>query len=136
MPVVPLWGIASGRRRASLVAELEAAGAPGAVAAVIALRVTFAWRPALLQLPAALPVVAFLLFVAPTAAATGAGLLGLVHPQLAQRLARCGSSGRRGRGGGRGRGRRGRVLGWPLAHLGVAQLARLLRQENGTMNTR
>lgn len=127
MPVVPLWGVASGRRRASLVAEFEAAGAPGAVAAVITLRVTFAWRPALLQLPAALPVVAFLLFVAAAATATGAGLLGLVHPQLTQRLAGCGSGWRWGWGGGRGR--RGRVLGWSLAHLGVAELARLLRQK-------
>lgn len=97
MPVAPLRGVASGWRRASLVPELEASSAPGAIAAVIALRVTFTWRSALLQLPAALSVVAFLLFVAATTPAatgtTGAGLLGLVHPQLAERLAGCGSCG-------------------------------------------
>lgn len=97
MPVVPLRGVASCRGRASLVAELEAAGAPGAVASVIALRVTFAWGPALLQLPTALPVVAFLLFVSTAATATTtstrAGLLGLVHPQLAKWLAGCRGSG-------------------------------------------
>lgn len=118
VPVASLWGAASGRRRAPLVPKLEAPGASGAIAAVVALRVTFTRWPALLAFPAALPVVAFLLLVSRTTA--GARLLGLVHAQLAQRLAR------RSARGSWGRGRRGRVLGWPLAHLGVAELTGLL----------
>lgn len=125
MPVTPLRGVASGRRWASLVPELEAPSASGAVAAVIALRVTFTWWPALLELPSPLPVVAFLLLV--SRAAAGARLLGLVHPQLAQRLASCGSCGSWGRGGGY----RGRVLRWPLAHLSIAELAWFLKQVGG-----
>lgn len=126
VPVTPLRGVASGRRRASLVPELEAPSASGAVAAVIALRVTFTWWSALLELPPPLPVVAFLLLV--YRAAAGARLLGLVHPQLAQWLASCGSCGSWGRGRGRGGGCRGRVLRRPLAHLSIAELARLLKQ--------
>lgn len=85
VPVASLWGVASGRGRAPLVPELEAPGASGAVAAVVALRVTFTWRPALLAFPSPLPVVAFLLLV--SGAAAGAHLLRLVYAQLAQRLA-------------------------------------------------
>lgn len=120
VPVASLGGAALGRRRAPLVPKLEAPGASGAIAAVVALRVTFTRWPALLAFPSPLPVVAFLLLVSRSAA--GAGVLSLVHAQLTQRLAR------RGAGGSRGRGRRGRVLGWPLAHLGVAELAGLLNQ--------
>lgn len=121
VPVASLGGDASGRRLAPLVPELEAPSASGAVAAIVALRVTFTWWPALLAFPAALSVVALLVLVPWTAA--GARLLGLVHAQLAQRLARCGAGGRWS--GGRG----GRVLGWSLTHLCVAQLARLLKQD-------
>lgn len=85
VPVASLGGAASSRRRAPLVPKFEAPGASGAIAAVVALRVTFTWWPALLAFPATLPVVAFLLLVSRTAA--GARLLSLVHAQLAQRLA-------------------------------------------------
>lgn len=81
VPVASLWGAASGWRRAPLVPKLEAPGASGAIAAVVALRVTFTWGPALLVFPFPLPVMAFLLLVSRIAA--GALLLGLVHTQLA-----------------------------------------------------
>lgn len=85
VPVASLGGAASGWRRAPLVTKLEASGASGAIAAVVALRVTFSWRPALLAFPSPFLVVAFLLLVSRTTA--GTRLLGLVHTQLAQRLA-------------------------------------------------
>lgn len=119
VPVASLGGDASGRRLAPLVPELEATGASGAVAAVVALRVTFTWRSALLAFPPALSVVAFLVLVSGTAA--GARLLGLVHTQLAQRLARCRTGGSWGC--------RGRVLGGSLANLCVAELTWFLKQD-------
>lgn len=121
VPVASLWGAAPGRGLAPLIPELEAPGPSGPVAAVEALRVTFARRPALLALPAALAVLALLLLVC--RAAAGARLLRLVHTQLTQGLAR--------RGARRGRGRRGRVLRGPLAHLGVAELTGLLKRSRG-----
>lgn len=81
VPVASLWGGASGRRRAPLVSKLEAPVASGAVAAVVALRVTFTWWSALLEFPSPLPVVASLLLISRTAA--GARLVSLVHAQLA-----------------------------------------------------
>ena len=121
--VAPLWGASAGRLGASLVSELEAPGSPGSVSAVVALAVTVPRRSALLALPAALSVVGPFLLV--LGAAAGAGLLRLIHPQLAQRL-----TGGRGGGGGAGRGggwccRRG-VFRWSLADLGIAELTRLL----------
>lgn len=87
VPVASLGGVASGRRRTSLVPKLEAPSASGAIAAVITLRVTFTWWPALLEFPSPFPVMAFFLLVSRTTA--GAWLLSLVHAQLAQWLARC-----------------------------------------------
>jgi hypothetical protein len=122
--VASLRGASAGRWGASLVSELEGPGSPGSVPAVVALAVTVPRRSALLALPAALPVVGPLLLLLGPAA--GAGLLRLVHPQLAQRLTG-------GRGGGcgarRGRGcwrRRRGGYRWSLAHLGIAELTRLL----------
>lgn len=80
VPVAPLRGAASGRRRAPLVTELEAPVPSRAVAAVVALRVTFACRSALLVFPTPLPVVGLLLLVSGSSA--GARLLGLVRAQL------------------------------------------------------
>lgn len=77
VPVASLGGVTSGRRRASLVPKLEAPSASGAIAAVINLRVTFTRRPALLEFPPPLPVMAFFLLVSGTTA--GAWLLSLVH---------------------------------------------------------
>lgn len=92
VPVAPLWGAASVGGRAPLLPKLEPPRASGAVAAVVAsLRVTFTWRPALLALPPSLPVMTSLLLVCRTAA--GARLLGLIHAQLTQRLARCCAAG-------------------------------------------
>ena len=124
MSVAPLWGASAGRRGASLVSELEAPGSPGSVPAVVALAVTVPRRSALLALPAALSVVGPVLLV--FGAAAGAGLLRLVHPQLTQWLTGGRGGGRgAGRGGGRRCRRRG-VFRWSLAHLGIAELARLL----------
>ena len=81
VPVASLWGAASGHGRPPLVPVLEAPAASGAIAAVVALRVTFTRWPALLAFPSPLPVVAFLLLVSRTGA--GARLLGLVDAQLA-----------------------------------------------------
>lgn len=80
VPVSSLRGAASGWWRTPMVPELEAPSAPGTIAAVVALRVTFTWWPALLAFPSPLPVVASLVLVSRTAA--GARLLGLVHTQF------------------------------------------------------
>lgn len=81
VPVASLRGVASCWRWAPLVPKLEAPSAPGAIAAKITLRVTFTWWPALLEFPPSFLVMTFILLVSRTAA--GAGLLSLVHAQLA-----------------------------------------------------
>lgn len=85
MPVAALGGAASGLRLAPLIPKLKPPGASGAIVAVIALRVTFAGWPALLQFPATFFVMALFLLVC--RAAAGARLLGFIHTQLTQRLA-------------------------------------------------
>lgn len=84
MPVAALRGAAPGLRLAPLIPELEPPGASGAVVAVITLRVPLAGRPAFLQFPAALFVMAPFLLVC--GAAAGARLLAFIHTQLAQGL--------------------------------------------------
>lgn len=86
VPVASLRGVASCWRRAPLVPKLEAPGASGAIAAIITLRVTFTWWPALLEFPSPFPVMTLVLLISRTTA--GAWLLSLVHAQLTQRLAR------------------------------------------------
>ena len=81
VPVASLRRAASGWRRAPLFPKLEAPVASGAVAAVVALRVTITWRSALLAFPPPLPVMDLLLLVSSNAA--GALILSFVHTQLA-----------------------------------------------------
>ena len=109
-------------RGAPLITELQAPGASRAIVAIVALGLTLAFtrRPTFLAFPAALPVVALLLLV--SRAIAGARLLCLVHPQLTQRLARWSDRGSHGRGHRRG------ILGWSLAHFGIAELTWLLNQ--------
>lgn len=84
VPVAPVRGATTDWRRAPLVPELKASRAPGTVAAVVTLRVTIAWLPALFAFPSPLPVQGFLLLVPGVTA--GARLIRLVDAQLTQRL--------------------------------------------------